>query len=206
MKQIRIKHMSLLDRHVLKKLYHVTSTENSSKIMAMGFIIPKVDLAHLYVGKMKKSPGSFGFGIYGFLGDRVLATRFWQKNHAANTGCIITIEVDIAIDSCLNFVDDLQDMRYFSEFLLDQETYQTLDNFKRRFKNRVTQHELDGALLEYYIQQSIRSGHFETVSAICCATTSSLYRKIETYIPNGIEYCIRSGKILKMTIEEDNYG
>ncbi|KRK73732.1 hypothetical protein FD30_GL000309 [Levilactobacillus namurensis DSM 19117] len=126
----------------------------------------------------------------------MLAQKFYKKDDVPG---ILKITLELDPDYELNFVDNLEDMMLFRAFLQEQEIHKTLDYIRRNYQNKFTQHELDGALIEYYIRELKRHGD-ALINDVCCATTTAIYKNIKTYIPNGVEYCLRNDETIK-TIE-----
>jgi hypothetical protein len=151
---------------------------------------------------MKKEPGSLGTGIYGFLNDRELAQQFGQKANQDGDCSIIRIKVGLNEDKGLNFIDNLDDMGYFRRFLLNPKVSRQLANLRSIYRNKYKQHSLDGALIEYYINEMQREGYFSKIEYVSCATTTDIYQGLKTFIPNGIEYCIRDSNLIE-SIEGD---
>lgn len=188
-------------------LYHATDNSSKDKILVNGFNIRKINWNYLYGNtyrKYLKQPGSLEYGIYGFYNDKNLAGNYWDSLQDSKNCSILKLEVDIDEDKCLNFVDDLNDMRAFREFLMNPKTQLIIGQLNNKYKNKITQHELDGALLEYFIQSN---KDYICVDYVCCATTTNLYQTIHSYIPNGIEYCIRNKNSIynveEISLEED---
>lgn len=186
---------------LVKKLYHATSKENAKSILESGFKASRVDFAHFYTGNMRKKPGSLGFGVYGFLDSLHCAKCFWEKDSDIGKESIIKFDVNVDHDSSLNFVDDVEDMDYFRSFLQEQLKHNTISNLEKYYSNLYTQHELDGALIEYFINQLEKRGGIQHINLVCCATTTDMYQGMHTCIPNGIEYCVRDVSIID-NIEE----
>lgn len=177
-------------------LYHATGKMNWQKIIDQGLKVPATDWARFYVGRMRKKPGSLGFGTYGFLSDKELAEQYWLSTTSGQEHVIIRIEIDVNEDNCLNFVNGLKDMRLFKNFIMENRIQPQITNLNRLYHNSYRQHEFDGALIEYYIRRLEKTDVFQHIACVTCATTTDLYH-IKTYIPNGIEYCIRNVRIVQ---------
>lgn len=186
-------------------LYHATSHANAGKILREGFRIPQNDWGHFYAGSHLKQPGSLGYGTYGFLEDKQLAGEFWASMYKSLSRYdIMRVEIEYRIGNSLNFVDNLEDMKYFREFLKDPFFHSGINNLHTRFKNTFRQHALDGALIEYYIKNAIQRGWFHQIDCVCCATSTNVYDRMNIFLPNGIEYCIRNKDIItRISIRSD---
>lgn len=189
-------------------LYHATSHANAGKILREGFRIPQVSWGEIVTHHTTKSPGSLGYGIYGFLNDLQLAGEFWSSATSFSQKHD-TIEIQIQYDDekCLNFVDNVRDMIFFREFLRNAHTQAQLRNLHHLFHNTFKQHAFDGAILEYYISYLRHTKDFETVDIVCCATTTDVYNNFKIFIPNGIEYNLRNQSVIEdFNVKENTNG
>ncbi|WP_056949645.1 hypothetical protein [Lentilactobacillus kisonensis] len=184
-------------------LYHATTQFSWGKITSDGMKIPRTDWTRFYLGTNRKKPGSLGYGAYGFLNDMDLARQFLPATTSGKDYVIIKITININPERCLNLVDDLADMKLLRDFLLEKWVKESVTILKRFYRNTFKQHSLDGALLEFFIRSMVKEGQFEQVDCICCATTTSLYPYLDTFLPNGIEHCIRNQEIIKGIVRSD---
>jgi len=183
-------------------LYHDTTSIQAHKIKQNGFDdirIPRIDQVKL--GKSKQRPGSLGYGLYGFQDDAGLAAKFISK--FTQTGMIVKFQVCLEFACVLNFVDSLTDMQLFSQWQADGRRQRLFKGLKQQYQNKVSQAELDGAMIEIYIVELLRHRLVERIDAVCSATHTVLANQPNSQrLPNGIEYAIRSNNsIQRMTIQ-----
>lgn len=162
-----------------------------------GFRIPTNNWGDFFSHPLQKKPGSLGYGSYGFFEDKRLAEEYWTASVGSQQKYdIIKVEIEYQDRNLLNFVDNLNDMIVFKDFLRNQYFRSSINNLHHFYRNTFGQHSFDGAALEYYIKYLEQHGALKRIDVVSCATTTDLYDNIKVFVPNGIEYCIRNKDII----------
>ncbi|KRL22759.1 hypothetical protein [Lentilactobacillus kisonensis] len=177
-------------------IYHATAKSNWEKIRTTGFKIPKNDWAHFYMGGTRKKPGSLGYGLYGFWEDTELARLFISNTTSLKEHAIIRLTLEVEEEQTLNFFDNLEDIKLFRNFVLDSNLDRVIMSLRKLYRNSFKQHALDGALIESFIRKLKRDTEFSQIDCVISATSTSIYKRVELFVPNGVEYCIRTKKII----------
>lgn len=178
-------------------LYHATDSGNKLSIHKNGFKIPKADMAIFYAKPMRKKPGTLGFGLYGFLDDENLAKQFFTNNFHSKNMTVYKLFASINDEYLLDFSCNTVDMKMFYRFLSNPKLRRTIDNLSKFYRNGRYQRSLDGALIEMYINRTVRKGDYPEIDAVCGSTVTNMNDfNFPVSIPNGIEYCIRDKKII----------
>ncbi|RHW49737.1 hypothetical protein DS831_06125 [Bombilactobacillus bombi] len=184
-------------------LFHATNKKGAEAVLDEKFVPHKISPARMLSRDSStdkfysQEVGSLGRGLYAFLDDKELAKLFWNKNNNSDECQIIKIDIKFDEDNSLNFVDNLDDIAMFRTFLSNEKVQKIIKKFSEVYKNKYSQHELDGILIEYYINYFlIKKKIVTSIDCVFCATSTKLYKEFYTYVPNGIEYCIRSNSII----------
>ena len=173
-----------------KKLYHSTESSLVEKIIKDGF---KFEIYPIPFNKVKKHPGTLGYGVY-FFSDLELAKMYSAK---LNDGNILKANLKVDDDYILDLTNE-NELRKYNEFKKIFLRHPIYRDCKKKFSNG-KQSSLEGAMLEYLLQgrkhlQKIFG--MTKVSCIVGMTVTQVDISDRSYLANGYEYCIKDRTII----------
>lgn len=182
----------------IKRLYHGTETESAKKILEQKkFIIVKPSFPFVYngVSKVKKNPGTLGYGIY-FFSSLYMAQKFSEKLKESK---ILEVVVELKEETTLDLTqeDTLERYNLFKEKLSELPIYKQLS---RAFKNSGPQSSLEGIMLDYLIMNTKSVREIFQLSDIDCIkgmTVTEIDVSRNSKLGNAVEYCVKSHECIK---------
>lgn len=185
---------------MIEEVYHGSEDEIINNFEKNGFQKSiRADFNDLIQGR-QRNIGSLGVGTYAFLESEKLAARFSKKQCRNPAVISFKIKYDADNDS-LNLLDNLRDMYTYGEYWENEKVKSGIKKFKSMYKDGRFLKSFQGALIEYYIHEMVRTKKMDPVKVV----------KMGTYTPednnavlfsspnNGVEICIRDIDIVDNT-------
>lgn len=184
-------------------IYHATTKTNGDKILNDHCFQPILSMYNIYNPNFKKygKPGTLGYGLYGFYNNLDITKKFASRK-IPDEPCIL--EFDINCDNIINF-DEYEILKKYLEFIeklkdKNKNIFERLNQLGYS-NNKGYQKSLDGALIELFIK-FIWNNEKVKITAILKSTVNDIDGDLSKYnlntgIPNGIEICLRTEKIIK---------
>lgn len=173
-----------------KNLFHSTESSLVEIIIKDGF---KFEIYPIPFNKVKKHPGTLGYGVY-FFSDLELAKMYSEK---LNDGNILKANLKVDDDYILDLTNENELRKYneFKKILLRLPIYHY---YKEKFFNR-KQSSLEGAMLEHLLQQKKNLLHIFGMTKVSCVvgmTVTQVDFSDRSYLANGYEYCIKDRTLI----------
>ncbi|MDQ8249067.1 hypothetical protein Q3C32_04840 [Enterococcus faecium] len=155
-------------------------------------------------GRKAKPPGSLGYGFYSFVYTKELAEKFISKCHSDYT--VMKVISNFEEDEILDFEEkDVRDKFHAFRSVFLQHVKIIYEQFGKP-SNTHNQHVIDGLVIENFINELARREN-KTISSVLmwtftpCGETEE-DRKLVSYVPNGLELCIRNKDKIDLLEEE----
>lgn len=182
----------------IKRLYHGTETENAKKILEhkkFNIVKPPVPIVHNGVSKVKKNPGTLGYGVY-FFSSLHMVQKFSEK--MKDTKILVTV-VELKEETTLDLTQEETLERYnmFKEKLSKLPIYKQLS---KAFKNSGPQSSLEGIMLDHLISNSKNIEEIFQLSKVHCIkgmTVTEIDMSRHSKLGNAVEYCVKNHDCIK---------
>lgn len=180
-------------------LYHSSTEEAIDKIVEDGLTkIENPSFNQLIQGKVEHNLGSFGVGFYGFLDDKELSIEFIKRELKNDKYKTIQFDINVNPDNLIDFSSNVDDIRMFKLFWQDKHVASMWEKMKLFYPDSGRAKKLQGALIEYYINNLQNRKKVAPIKAVKGSSQTSDYGMLRglLVIPDGIECCIRDEKIV----------